>query len=103
MPTWIAKKILYLKNPDEAVKEMDLCIGQPYQKEDGSWGCPLLLKGFIGILSDMDVSGEDSFQALMVAQNLARTLLNALVEKGWIVYSDTNKEVDIDTLFRVGV
>ena len=101
MPTYIAEKILYLKNMDEAVKEVYLRIGQPYQKEDDSWACPIQLKGLFDDLSD--VSGEDSFQALMLAQNLARTLLNALVDKGWSVYSYANREADIDTLFQVGV
>jgi hypothetical protein len=101
MRTYIAERILYLKNTDEEVKEVNLCIGQPYQKEDGSWACPIQLIGLIEDLSD--VSGEDSFQALMLAQNLARTLLNALTEKGWNVYSNANKEVDVDTLFKVGV
>ena len=101
MRTYIAERILYLKNTDEEVKEVNLGIGQPYKKEDGSWACPIQLKGLIEDLSD--VSGEDSFQALMLAQNLARTLLNALTEKGWNVYSYSNKEVDVDTLFKVGV
>jgi hypothetical protein len=99
--SYIAEKTLYLKNIDEEVKEVNVCIGQPYQKEEGSWACPIQLKGLFEDLSD--VYGEDSFQALMLAQNLARTLLNALVEKGWNVYSHANKEVDVDTLFKVGV
>jgi hypothetical protein len=101
MRTYIAERILYLKNTDEEVKEVNVRIGQPYQKEDGSWACPIQLKGLFEDLSD--VSGEDSFQALMLAQNLARTLLNALAEKGWTVYGYGGKEVDVDTLFQVGV
>jgi hypothetical protein len=101
MHIYIAEKVLFLKNTDEEVKKVHLCIGQPYQKGDGSWACPIQLKGLFENLSD--VSGEDSFQALMLAQNLARTLLNALAEKGWTVYSHGDKEVDIDTLFQVGV
>jgi len=101
MRTYIAERLLYLKNTDSAVKEVNLCIGQPYQKEDGSWACPIQLKGLFEDLSD--VGGEDSFQALMLAQNLARTLLNAFAEKGWTVYSYADKEVDVDTLFQVGV
>jgi hypothetical protein len=101
MRTYIAERKLYLKNTDEEVNEVNLSIGQPYQKEDGSWACPIQLKGLFEDLSD--VSGEDSFQALMLAQNLARTLLNALAEKGWNVYSFEGKEVDVDILFQVGV
>ena len=101
MRTYIAERIVYLKNTEEAVKEVNIGIGQPYQKEEGSWACPIQLKGLFEDLSD--VHGEDSFQALMLAQNLARTLLNALVEKGWKVYSYADKEVDVDTLFQVGV
>jgi hypothetical protein len=98
---YIAERMLYLKNTDGEVKEVILRIGQPYQKEDGSWACPIQLKGLFEDLSD--VNGEDSFQALMLAQNLARTLLNALAEKGWNVYSNADREVDVDTLFQVGV
>jgi len=101
MRTYIAERTLYLKNANEEVKEVNVGIGQPYQKEDGSWACPIQLKGLFDDLPD--VSGEDSFQALMLAQNLARTLLNALAEKGWNVYSNADKEVDVDTFFRVGV
>jgi len=32
MRTYIAERILYLKNTNEEVKEVNLCIGQPYQK-----------------------------------------------------------------------
>ena len=101
MRTYIAERIVYLKNTDDTVKEVNIGIGQPYQNEEGSWACPIQLKGLFEDLSD--VYGEDSFQALMLAQNLARTLLNALVEKGWKVYSYAEKEVDVDTLFQVGV
>jgi hypothetical protein len=101
MHPYIAERILYLKNTDEELKEVHVGIGQPYQKEEGSWACPIQLKGLFEDLSD--VNGEDSFQALMLAQNLIKTLLNALVEKGWTVYSYAEKEVDVDTLFQVGV
>jgi len=101
MRTYIAERTLFLKNMDEEIKEVNLRIGQPYPKEDGSWACPIQLNGLFEDLSD--VNGEDSFQALMLAQNLARTLLNALAEKGWNVRSYANKEVDVDTLFQVGV
>ena len=101
MRTYIAERVLYLKNIEEAVKEVNLRIGQPYQNEEGTWACPIQLNGLFEDLPD--VNGEDSFQALMLAQNLARTLLNALVEKGWSVHSYAEKEVDVDTLFQVGV
>ncbi len=101
MHPYIAERILFLKYTEDEVKEVHVGIGQPYQNEDGSWACPIQLKGLFENLAD--VGGEDSFQALMLAQNLARTLLNALVEKGWTVYSYADKEVDVDTLFKVGV
>jgi len=101
MRTYIAERTLFLKNMDEEIKEVNLLIGQPYPKEDGSWACPIQLNGLFEDLSD--VNGEDSFQALMLAQNLARTLLNALAEKGWNVRSYADKEIDVDTLFQVGV
>jgi|SRR5581483_12229381 len=100
MRIYIAERTLYLKNTNE-VKEVTLRIGQPYQQEDGSWACPIQLKGLFEGLSD--VYGEDSFQSLMLAQNLARTLLNAFAEKGWSIYSQADKEVDVNTLFQVGV
>jgi hypothetical protein len=100
MRTYIAERILFLKNPDDEIKEVTIGIGQPYQKEE-FWACPIQLKGLFEALSD--VPGEDSFQALMLAQNLARTLLNALVEKGSTLYSYADKEVDVNTLFQVGV
>lgn len=101
MRTYMAERKLYLRYIDGETKEVIIRIGQPYQKEGGPWACPIQLEGLFEDLTD--VNGEDSFQALMLAQNLARTLLNALAEKGWHVYSDTNNDVDIDTLFQVGV
>lgn len=101
MRTYIAERKLYLRYIDGETKEVNVSIGLPYQNSAGSWACPIQLQGLFEDLTD--VHGEDSFQALMLAQNLARTLLNALAEKGWHVYSDTNNDVDIDTLFQVGV
>jgi hypothetical protein len=48
--------------------------------------------------------GNDSFQALMLAQNLAKTLLNAFVEDGGrLVHAPGGAEIDVQRLFTSGV
>lgn len=44
MRIYIAERLLHLRNAEEEVKEVILRIGQPYQKEDDSWACPIQLK-----------------------------------------------------------
>ena len=79
-----------------------LAIGQPYQ-DGADWRCPVLLQGFLSI--QPRPVGVDSFQALMLAQRLARQYLTAFVEEraGRLLDSPGGNSVSIEALFEAGV
>ena len=78
-----------------------LAIGSPYP-EGTAWRCPVLLDGFLSI--QPRPVGIDSFQALMLAQRLARQYLTAFVEEraGRLLDSPGGNDVSIDALFAAG-
>jgi len=77
-------------------------VGQPYRVGPGEWACAVNLKGLHDRLRDQHAA--DSFQALMLAQNLARSLLAAFVEEGGrLLDGPGGNVVDIEHLFRAGV
>lgn len=79
-----------------------LSVGQPYRIGPGEWACAVQLNGLHDNLSDQHAA--DSFQALMLAQNLARSLLSAFVEEGGRLFdSPGGNMIDIEHLFRTGV
>jgi hypothetical protein len=88
---------------DSAGREfpIKLAIGQPYQV-GSDWRCAVLLEGFLTI--QPRPVGIDSFQALMLAQRLARQYLTAFVEEraGRLLDSPGGNSVSVDALFGVG-
>jgi hypothetical protein len=77
-------------------------IGIPYRISAGEWACPVALNGLHNQLHDMH--GNDSFQALMLAQNLAKTLLYAFVEDGGrLLHAPGGAEIDVQRLFTSGI
>jgi|ERR1700733_6394133 hypothetical protein len=82
--------------------QIKLAIGSPYQ-EGMDWRCPVLLEGFLSIQPRL--VGVDSFQALMLAQRLARQYLTAFVEErgGRLLDCPSGGDVSIDALFNGGL
>ena len=78
-----------------------LAIGSPYQ-EGTDWRCPVLLQGFLSFKPRL--VGVDSFQALMLAQRLARQYLTAFVKErgGRLLDSPGGNTVSVDALFGAG-
>ena len=77
-------------------------IGIPYRIRAGEWACPVAVNGLHNKLHEMH--GNDSFQALMLAQNLAKTLLNAFVEDGGrLLHAPGGAEIDVQRLFTSGI
>ena len=78
-----------------------LAIGTPYQ-EGMDWRCPVLLDGFLTI--QPRPHGVDAFQALMLAQRLARQYLTAFIEErgGRLLDSPGGNTVTVEALFSVG-
>ena len=105
MGKYIAERMLRFKYPDNRLVEVKLSIGLPYKNDDISWSCPVTLEGLHDKVHD--IVGADSFQALMLAQNLARTLLLNVVDKGVKIYSlednNENHEIEINKLFQEGI
>ena len=97
-PTFIATR--ELTGIDSAGREFSikLAIGSPYQ-EGTDWRCPVLLEGFLSI--QPRPVGVDSFQALMLAQRLARQYLTSFVEErgGRLLDSSGGNDVSVDALF----
>jgi hypothetical protein len=64
--------------------------------------CPLALDGLHSSLKG--AVGNDAFQALMLTQQLARTLLTAFIERGGTLLDGPDgNTVSIHTLFDSGV
>jgi hypothetical protein len=89
---------------DSAGREfpVKLAIGQPYQV-GSDWRCAVLLEGFLSI--QPRPYGVDSFQALMLAQRLARQYLTSFVEEraGRLLDSPGGNTVSVDALFGGGL
>jgi hypothetical protein len=75
-------------------------IGQPYRCAKDDWACAVGLEGLHEHLWDQ--RGIDSFQALIQAQALAKTLLRDFVRDGGRLAAADGTKVDVDTLFTVG-
>lgn len=73
-------------------------IGRPYPVEEGNWACPVAIPGLYDKLRD--IRGVDSFQALVLALSLARSLLEAFVEDGGrLLWPNTEEEAVLSELF----
>jgi hypothetical protein len=101
MENMIAERKMVFIKAGQAESIITISIGIPYKVNEVQWSCPVALDGAYEHLSD--ISGGDSFQALMLAQRLLRTLLRGLVEDGGqILDLDERKDVDINALFDSG-
>src|ERR1700677_3536943 len=100
-PTFIATR--ELTGIDSTGREfpIKLAIGSPYQ-EGMDWRCPALLEGFVSI--QPRVGGVGSFEALMLAQRLARQYLTAFVEErgGRLLDAPGGNTVSVEALFGAG-
>lgn len=99
---YIATRELTAVDPKRGTFTIRVSIGQPYQTDTGEWACPVGLEGLHQSLRDMH--GEDAFQALMLAQNLARQLLGHFVEGGGaLLDAPGGSAVSVQRLFDSGV
>jgi hypothetical protein len=78
-------------------RKVRLEIGFPRRSKKGpEWECPIELTGLYERLGP--ARGIDGFQALMLAQSLARMLLDAEVERGATIHWE-NGTLTLDELF----
>jgi hypothetical protein len=79
-----------------------LGIGAPHRIDGGDWACPIALEGLYSLRKD-GVVGVDSFQALMLAQRLAKQLLEAHIQKGGhILDGPGGAPVSLERIFNSG-
>jgi hypothetical protein len=99
--TPIAQRRICASHPGRGEFEIDVQIGRPYEVSPDEWACPVQLVGLYSKLADQH--GVDSFQALMLAQHLACTLLSGFIEDGGTLRdSPGGKPVDIQSMFTAG-
>jgi len=98
----VASRKLWAECPKRGEFEIELTVGAPYQASDVDWACPVGLADLYGHLADQH--GIDSWQALMLAQNLARTLLEAFIaDGGRVLVSKGGEAVNVVALFKSGI
>jgi hypothetical protein len=94
-----ASRKLWAECPKRGGFEIDLRIGAPYRASDVDWACPVGIAGLYDHLADQH--GIDSWQALMLAQSLARTLLEGVIaDGGKVLVSQGGAVVDVGALFH---
>ena len=98
----VASRNLWAQCPKRGGFEIELQLGVPYQASDVDWACPVGIAGLYDHLADQH--GIDSWQALMLAQNLVRMLLEAFIADGGRVLTSQGGEiVDVGALFQSGI
>jgi hypothetical protein len=100
--SWIASRLLTATAPTRGVFSILLGVGAPVCVGEDEWACPVCLDGLHSDLRPQH--GSDSWQSLMLAQNLARTLLACFVEDGGTLRTtDTAEPVVLEKLFGTGI
>jgi len=98
----IASRSFRASHPSRGTFTIVLGIAAPIPLPDGDWSCESRLDGLYKKLAPQH--GIDSWQALMLSQNLARTLLTGFLDDGGSIESLDGKSItDIDSLFRSGI
>jgi len=101
-PSVAASRKLWAVCPKRGPFEIEVQIGVPYRVSDSEWACSVGLPGLHDRLKDMH--GVDSWQALMLAQRLARTLLDGFIEDGGKLYASADgDDIDLASFFDSGV
>jgi hypothetical protein len=99
---YIAQRDLVAVKSTREEHVIEVRVGKPYQCATGEWACPVALNGLYANLRDQH--GDDSFQALMLAQRLARNLLNGFIEDGGeLLDASGGSRIDVERLFGTGV
>jgi len=97
-----ASRKLWAECPQRGGFEIEVRLGVPYQASDVDWACPVGITGLYAHLADQH--GIDSWQALMLAQNLARTLLEEFIaDGGRLLISQGGGMVNVGDLFQRGI
>jgi len=101
VPDTIATRELLACHPGRGKFVITLRISAPVRASEVDWACAVELEGLYERLRPQH--GVDSWQALVLAQNLARTLLRGFVEDGGQIFDLDDRVVDLDHLFATGI
>ena len=97
----IATRTLIAVSPSADERVVTLGVGAPIAVGPDEWTCRLTLDG---LHPPKDIYAADSWQALMLAQNLARQLLGYFVDDGGRLKDPDNGElVELGRLFTNGI
>lgn len=99
---FIATRRLRAKTREGALFDIEVGIGKPVPCGDEEWKCAVSLGGLHARL--VDQHGVDSWQALMLAQALARQLLEYFVEDGGQLVDPANEDAsaNLSAMFSGG-
>jgi hypothetical protein len=99
---FIATRDLTGIDPSGREFSIKLGIGAPYRIDGGDWACPMSVEGLHSLRKE-GIVGEDAFQALMLAQGLAKQLLESHIQKGGqILDSPGGAPVSLERIFNGG-
>ena len=94
----IAERVLICERAGGERVRVTLRIGKPYRASDVDWACPVEAEGLFDRLAD--IHGIDSFQALVLAQGLLRTLMRGeIADGGTLWWADTHEQLDVEEMF----
>jgi hypothetical protein len=102
VPELIATRRLRARRPEGDSFDIEVGIGKPVARGDQEGKCAVLLDGLHDRLADQH--GIDSWQALMLAQRLARQLLGHFLEDGGQLWYPEAEDtaVDLSAMFSGG-
>jgi Domain of unknown function (DUF6968) len=80
----VAEREIVCVFPDGRCQSISLRIGRPQRLSCGDWACPVSVDGLYAKLRAM--VGVDSWQALMLAIRLVKSLLETEVERGAVLH-----------------
>jgi hypothetical protein len=84
--------------PGRPAQEIQIEIHRPHQAATGEWACQAAIRGLHPDLASM--RGEDAFQALTLAVDLVRRLLEDAVARGASLrYPGTADDVPLNAYF----
>jgi hypothetical protein len=84
--------------PGQPAQDVRIEIHRPYQTPTGEWACPAEIRGLHPELAAM--RGEDALQALALALDLVRRLLEDAVARGASIrYPGTADDVPLRAYF----
>lgn len=100
LPEYIAERVVALAPALGQRRLVSLKVGRPRRTTAGSWACQVVADGLHSNLAP--IHGEDSWQALLLAQQFLLSLLKTEVEKGTqLLWPDEPVPMSLDQLFCV--